>query len=229
MTATPTTIHAPAAVPAAAKRGPRTVVVPDGITAARAAAATLASERITATLTASKSAAGNVIVKTWGADTTPAALRLAKRAADEISGASKSRGGARADVLAVVNMVEGDAFTPAAVVAAALARLADNAKAVADRRARKQGLADAVNDGSLGIRARQSALSVLAGMDDADADAKRLAAGKRLADALAAAVLAGVPLDTVATMTGDAYGFDTIPAADGTASVTWAERATVAA
>jgi hypothetical protein len=181
-------------------------VAPAGDTK-RAAAATVASEKLAAALAAAKGARDGVIVKRYGADVTPAAVALAKRAADEMSGASKSRGGARARVLAVVAGIADDVVvTDAVVVAAALSVLAAHAKSEQERRDRKRALTDAVNDASSSLTARAAALDVLAGMDDADADAKRATVRRRVADVLAASVAAGLAADDVARMLADAYG-----------------------
>lgn len=183
-----------------------TIAAPAGDTK-RAAAATVASEKLAAALTAAKGARDGVIVKRYGSDVTPAAVTLAKRAADEISGASKSRGGARARVLAVVAAIADDIdVTDAVMVAAALGVLAADAADAQARRDRKRALADAVNDASSSLSARSAALDVLAGMDDADADAKRANVRRRVADVLAASVTAGIAADDVARMLADAYG-----------------------
>lgn len=184
----------------------QTTVAPHG-DSKRAAAATVASEKLAEALAAATSARNGVIVKRYGADVTPAAVSLAKRAADEMSGAAKSRGGARARVLAVVAAISDDIdVTDATVVAAALSVLADEARAAKERRDRKRTLADAVNDASSSLTARAAALDVLAGMDEADADAKRATVRKRVAEVLAASVTAGLAADDVARMLADAYG-----------------------
>lgn len=180
---------------------------PDGVPAARAAAATDAATKLAATLTASITARDAIIIKHYGDGVTPAAVRLAKRAADELSGARKSRGGARADVLAVLETLTGvDTLDARAFALAAAARLAANAADVKSRRERKRALADQHNDSSLPLATRAAALEVLAGMDDEDNKAKGAAVTRRVADALAAAVAAGIPAQAVADMLADAYG-----------------------
>jgi len=181
-----------------------TIAVPNGITAATAAAATKASEAIAATLAAAGNASAAAITAAYGADVTPAAVRLAKRAADELSGAAKSRGGARADVLAVRDAIadtlstqSGVKLTDALLVAAASNRLAALAAAKRERTERKQQLAATLKDSGATLAARTAALEVLAGMDDADRDAAVLAATSRFDAALAAAVASGVPLDHI--------------------------------
>jgi hypothetical protein len=183
-----------------------TPAAPNG-DAKRAAAATVASERLKDALTAATSARVGVIVKRYGADATPAAVSLAKRAADELSGATKSRGGQRARVLAVLDAVPADVTpTDAVMVAAALAVLDHEATAARERRDRKRALADTINDSAAPLATRAAALDVLAGMDDADADAKRATVTRRVADVLAAAVNTGIPADTLADMLANAYG-----------------------
>lgn len=190
------------------KRTPAaTVATPEGVPAARAAAATDAATKLAATLAASVTARDAIITKHYGDGVTPAAIRLARRAADELSGASKSRGGARADVLAVLDTLAGvDKLDARAFALAAAARLAANAADVKSRRDRKRALTDTINDAAASLVTRAAALDVLAGMDDADADAKRAAVTRRVADVLAAAVSAGIPADTLADMLATAYG-----------------------
>lgn len=184
-----------------------TIATPADVTTARAAAAASAAERLADALTTASAARVGVIVKRYGADATPAAVTLAKRAADEMSGATKSRGGQRARVLAVLDAVPADVTpTDAVMVAAALAVLDREATAARERRERKRALADAVNDASASIQSRAAALDVLASMDAADADAKRDAVRRRIADVLAASVSAGIAADDVARMLADAYG-----------------------
>jgi hypothetical protein len=183
-TVTPATI-------ARAAGAPR--VVPADTTVSRAAAAVIASERLSEALTGAKGASDAVIVARYGADVDSVAVRLAKRAADELSGATKSRGGMRADVLAVLDTLANvDALTDSAFVASARARLDANAADKRARRERKQGLADILNDSSATMESRAGALSALVGMDDADLAAKRAKVAERLNSALVAARAAGI-------------------------------------
>ncbi len=184
-----------------------TVATPAGVTTARAAAASDAATKLAATLAASVTARDAVIVKNYGDGVTPAAIRLAKRAADELSGANKSRGGARADVLAVLDTLAGvDTLDARAFALAAAARLAANAADQAARRERKRALADQHNDSNLPLATRAAALEVLAGMDDEDNQAKSAAVTRRVADVFAAAVAAGIPARAIADMLATAYG-----------------------
>ena len=170
-----------------------TVVVPEGLTASRAAAAVLAGERLGDCLTAAKGASAALIVTRYGADIDVTAIRLAKRAADELSGKTKSRGGARADVLGVLHALEAtDTLTDLVFVAAARTQLD---AAAADRRRRneqKKDLANKVNDKSATLAQRTAALEVLTGMDDADAKVKADSAIRRLNDAIMAAQVGGL-------------------------------------
>lgn len=191
------------------KRTPAAVAIaaPDGVPAKRAAAAAAAAEALAATLAASNTARDTVIVKHYGDGVTPAAVRLAKRAADELSGAAKSRGGARADVLAVLDTLAGvDTLDARAFTLAAAARLAVNAADVKSRRDRKRTLADQRNDASLPIEARHNALEVLAGMDDEDNKVKRAAVMQRMTAVFESAAKLGIPADTIADTLATAYG-----------------------
>lgn len=148
--------------------------------AKRAAAAAAAAERLGAALKSSAAAGVSVLVAEYGADVTPAAVRLAKRAADEAAGLSKSRGGNRAAVLAVLAAV-GDALpTDAVCVAAARATLDAEAKRKRDRTAHKRALADILNDSAQPLDRRAAALETLSGMDATDEEAKRAAAARAL-------------------------------------------------
>lgn len=183
-------------------------VVPEGITAARAAAAVLASEVMASALLTAKGAAEAAMVKHFGADITSAAVRLAKRAADELAGTTKSRGGARADVLAVLATVEGiddDTLTAKVFVAAARARLDANAAYKRDRASQKSALAKVVNDSSASLDERAAALGQLDGMETADNDAKRYEAVKSLSASLDRAIAAGATLEVVLAMVESAF------------------------
>lgn len=179
----------------------KTVAVPAGVTAKRAASAAAASARFADALSGAKGAAAAVIVSMYGADVDTTAVRLAKRAADELSGAAKSRGGARADVLAVVNSVDGiDALTDSVFIAAARARLDANAAFKRERREAKQAQADVVNDSAATAEQRHAALKVLTGMDEQDSEAKRAAARQRFGTAAAAALEAGITADELTAL-----------------------------
>lgn len=174
--------------------------------AAVISAATAASERLSHTLDAAKGAGNAVIVSAYGADIDMAAVRLAKRAADELAGSAKSRGGARADVLAVVAYaVKAKAYGELVFVAGARVRLDANAAAAKARLDTKRALAAKVNDNTATLDERAAALGVLVGMDDADAAAKHLAAGKSLSDAIDRAKAAGVTRDSMLAMIEDAF------------------------
>lgn len=179
------------ATPATIAKGAR--IVPADTTVTHAAAAVLASERLAEALAAATSAGNAVLIKRYGADIDPAAVKLAKRAADEMSGGTKSRGGARADVLAVLaTLADVDTITDRTFVAAARARLDELA---ADKRARtehKKELAAKVNDKSATIESRTGALEVLAGMDAADSAVKSAAIVTRLNGAIMAARVDGM-------------------------------------
>ena len=175
-------------------------VVPEGITASRAAAAVLASEVMASALLTAKGAAEAAMVKHFGADVTSAAVRLAKRAADELAGTTKSRGGARADVLAVLATVEGiedDTLTAKVFVAAARARLDANAAYKRDRASQKSALAKVVNDSSASLDERAAALGQLDGMETQDGLAKDAALVNRLDSVLDACFKAGMTGDTI--------------------------------
>lgn len=187
----------------------KTITVPEGVTPAMHAAATAASEKLAASLKAADAARDGKLVRAYGADVTPAAVRLAKRAADELSGASKSRGGARANVLAVAEAVrahEAAEVSDKLFVAAAAARMAELAAAAKERRDRKRELADTVNDAGSSLAARSAALEVLAGMEDADARAKLDAKLKRFGAAIIGCRDAGATADVLADMIAAAYG-----------------------
>lgn len=188
-----------------------TIAAPKGTPAAVASAAKVASEKLAGVIQSAGAASGAAYATAYGADVTPASVKLAKRAADELAGLSKSKGGARADVLAVLaTLADRPAreVTPAAFVAAARVRMDENARAVKDRRDRKRALADTVNDSAATISQRAAALDVLAGMDAADSDAK----GKQLLATFAAHVdkLAahGIPADVLAELVATRYGVE---------------------
>ena len=148
----------PAKVAARTTGAPR-VVAADS-TAKQHAAARRAAEQLADALDSVKHAGDNVIVARYGADIDLSAVRLAKRAADELAGNTKSRGGARADVLAVLDALTSvDALTDATFVAAARARLDANAADKRARRDRKQALAAQVNDKSASVAARRIAIA----------------------------------------------------------------------
>lgn len=172
-----------------------TRITPSGTPAATVSAAVGASERLSDVLNRAKVAGTAVIVGQYGADIDLAAVRLAKRAADELSGSAKSRGGARANVLAVVDYATAAPIVSDTVlVAGARARLDANAAYAKARREDKAALAAKVNDHTASFDERVAAMSVLVGMDDADADAKHAHALATLNAALASAVKNGVTL-----------------------------------
>lgn len=188
-----------------------TNVVPDGITAAVASAAKVASEKLAGVIQSAGAASGAAYVTAYGADVTPASVKLAKRAADELAGLNKSKGGARADVLAVLATLAdypAAKVTPDVFVAAARARMDANAADVKARRERKRELADTMNASHATISQRAAALEVLSGMDAADADAK----GKQLLATFATHVdkLAshGIPADVLAQLVATRYGVE---------------------
>jgi hypothetical protein len=199
-------------------KSPRVSVpaVPKGMTAARHSIVLATVATLADTLTAFGAASDKLAAK-HGAGVTPAAVRLAKRAADVYSDDDKReklRGGARADVLAVLaklsdtpgDIADGDRYSARSFALAAAARLASNSAAAAARQKTKRALAKQVNDAKSSPAARSNALDVLAGMDGADNDAKRAAVTKRFGDVLEAALKLGIPADVLASNLAAAYG-----------------------
>lgn len=184
----------------------KTQVVPADTTVSHAADAVLAVERLTDALTAASNAGNAVLVARYGADIDPAAVKLAKSAAVELSGGTKSRGGARANVLAVIDALAGiDTLTDKVFVAAARTRLDQLA---ADKRARtdrKKELAAKVNDQSAPLSARTGALEALAGMDQADSAVKSAGIIDRVTKAILAARADGVTESDMHDIVAGAY------------------------
>lgn len=177
----------------------------------RAALAVLAVESFTATIKSASLAGLTVYTSTYGADVKPAAVKLALRAAREASGEeSKSKGGARADVIAVLATVDtapvfGTDAAPRVYLAAATARLAELAAAKRARTARKSALADTVNSAAASAEQRHAALDVLTGMDDADKGAKRAALIARLAAVVESAREGGLSQEDCMAIIETAY------------------------
>lgn len=190
-------IGSTAAIAASISAAPRitpAVAVPTDSTTAIHAGATLAAERLADCL-AGVTAAGNAsIVALYGADIDLAAIRLAKRAADDLAGGTKARGEARQDVIAVIDILTRDnaPVTDRILVAAARVRLDANKAAKKARRDMKQGQADILNDKTKSMEQRSNALGTLAAMDDADAAARSIKLTASLKRALAACVADGM-------------------------------------
>lgn len=184
----------------------KTQVVPTDTTVSHAADAVLAVERLTDALTAASNAGNAVLVARYGADIDPAAVKLARSAALEMSGGTKSRGGARANVLAVIDaLTDVDSLSDKVFVAAARTRLDQLAADKRARTERKKELAAKVNDQSASVTERTAALEVLAGMDSADAGVKSAAIIDRLIKAIAAAHDDRVPASEIHELVDLAY------------------------
>lgn len=185
----------------------KTQVVPTDTTVSHAADAVLAVERLTDALTAASNAGNAVLVARYGADIDPAAVKLARSAALEMSGGTKSRGGARANVLAVIDaLTDVDSLSDKVFVAAARTRLDQLAADKRARTERKKELAAKVNDQSASVTERTAALEVLAGMDSADAGVKSAAIIDRLIKAIAAAHDDGMGEYEIHELVSLAYG-----------------------
>lgn len=168
------------------------------------AVATLAVETLTATIASATLAGSQVIVSAYGADVKLSVVRLALATARELTG-SKSRGQQRANVLAVLATLGDVSPTDRAVVAAAQSALAERQARDAARTARKSELAAVTRDSHASAAARMGAMETLVGMDNADALAKRHAAGQRLSAAIDAYKLAGGSQDSALAMLTDAF------------------------
>jgi len=174
--------------------------------AARTEDAKRAAADLGAIISAAKRASEREFIDAIGADAKPAAVRLAKRAADEAAGLAKSRGGARADALAVLAALDGKPLTARTLVAAATNRLAQNAAAAKSRNDAKRAAAAVTRDATATLAERQDALAVVAAMDAEDANAKRVRLTNAVSSALAAARDGGVTVEAIAHVIAATYG-----------------------
>lgn len=185
------------------------VAVADGQSTTAHAAATLAVETLAAFVKSLDAQAVKSTAAAFDVDgATPAAVRLAHRAAREAAGLNaKSKGGARADVLAVLALVPADTLPTAPVlVAAAVNRMRAEAQRVADRRAEKKRLAEQATDAQSTAAARTAANETLAGMQAQDDAAAANALATRVLATLTAAKNGKVSAYEMAFMIRETFG-----------------------
>lgn len=187
------------------------VTVTDDIHTATDAASTLADVLNRAVI------AGNTVVtKKYGADSDKrsplAAVKLAKAVADDISGAHKSKGGARANVLAVLDSLATLALSPTDTVLVSLSRARLDLLAAEKREATKaaseaRAAAKAVlNDRTAAKADRIAALELMTEIDDVVVNSRNAVKFGALVKAIEAARDFGYTREQISSVVDAAFG-----------------------